>query len=248
MNTYEDLPMTTNQANNNNQSACESVEASLPLCLELIFNDSLKNSCILASLNGHTNPSKLSNVKKWWDCATFTVNGTPAFMMRGCRGYISMVIEGGEALFLTDIEFWSENAIFNLTSDFLPSPYECLSAFYLNIEMMIETESLEGAEQAMNKLFLLLQATKLDGFLPKPELAQLTPKIEQLVLNKFSDFNLMFAEYDFSIDYGGNFILGCINQHTFEITRQFNGENMRFDVSITSQEHLKPSGNRMNIF
>jgi len=233
--------MTINQTNNN-QSACEQLEDLVLRCFEFRFPDELKNSCIFASLNGHTNPSKLSNVKKWENCASFTINDNPAFMMRGSRGYISIVIEDGEAIFLADLQFWSENAIFNSTSN-LPSPNEYLTAFYLNIEMMIEEELLNGAEQAIEKLYILVQGTQLDGYLPKPELIDISPKIEQLVLNKFSEFNLIFAEYDFSLEYAGNFMMGSINNHTFEITRTFNGLRMSFDVVVTSNDHLNLSIN-----
>jgi len=236
------------EANQTTHMQAES-ENSLPPCLGMIFTEDLKNSDLTASLNGYANPVTLDGAMNWGNCAAFTVNGNPAFMMRGCRGFISMVIEDGEAILLTDIQFWSENAIFNSTSD-LPSPYECLTAFYLNIDMMNHHIPQEGAVIAMDKLFTLRQVTRLDGFLPKHELVDITPKIEQMVLNKFTEYNLMFMEYDFSIDYAGNFITGSINKHTFEITRTFNGLAMDFAVFITSNLHLNlstDSGNHIKL-
>jgi len=238
--------MNINQTNIHN-SKFDNADTSLPSCLNLVFPDPLKNSCIIASLHGFKDSINVEDIKAWENCAAFTVNGYPAFMMRGYRSYISVVIVDGEAIFISDVQFWSEYAVFNCTSD-LPSPNECLMAFYLNIEMMTEKESPQGTEQAIERIFNLLQISRFDGFLPKPELAHITPKIKQLVLNKFMDSQLMFAEHDFHLEYAGCFMEGSINDHTFEITHTFNGLAFSFDVNITSDYHLNLSVESGNLF
>jgi hypothetical protein len=190
----------------------------------------------MASLNGYYNPISLGSMRKWEASASFIVNGNAAFMMRGARGYISVIVLEDKVTFQASDQFWSRNPTDPIIDERV-TPKECLMEFRNLVEMMSRENRGEDAERALEHLELLVICAMEEGFLPVHPLDDIAPTIEYLVLQELLKYNIHAIDYDFDVDYGSVFMIGSLNRHQFNIAFKFDGNQAELDVHLISNFH-----------